>query len=581
MTKKQRTVELTRLMEMTPPTWLTNEKYQKFLDERDTLESQFVMGDALSTMFTSTELKALTLDDGWKSADGSLSPKFLYDKYLKGELVSDPTTGQDPKMVSTDNIRTSSKHAGNQWGYKNIVGDFGIDTPSAWINFGTFNLIKIDGKLCITPINVEHRLWGLIGFPLGIVNLKSKHPLWFYHHDLPEVYDDVLQKMVRGIKVNDMYLSDIVEKCNSLGATSVVEDTIKNRFWKNKFKFSFLPMFSQSQTEEYFSEINDSSSKTTAQMFHAEPHPLQYWVKEFSSVKVTKFSPAGKHLHSLFETMTDSQLVKLESMMVTHTVIQMNIKGGYIPHSDKALVNLFDINKSNITEEIKDKTMDDLNWLDSVLSKSEFPIPITKQIAQHFLKMRSYLDDSNKLIADKALFMDEWNQFFASKGENANNGNLTKFLGFWRKSTPDSYKGAWGILLDEFLNRGDEVGIVIKSPSVPRLFSTDVIYDSHIDYNKLDVDGTQLITKPVGGHIISDMELIRMTSEERNQAFIDEGIGDNFDFNKNCRAMSKYHNLRMGVLRLSEYLPIMDNEKMVREARIKKYNELKQKEILI
>ena len=97
MGKKQRTAELTRLMEMTPPTWLTKEKYQKFLDDRDTLESQFVMGDALSTMFTSTQLKNLTLDDGWKSADGSLSPKFLYDKYLKGELVSDPTTGQDPK----------------------------------------------------------------------------------------------------------------------------------------------------------------------------------------------------------------------------------------------------------------------------------------------------------------------------------------------------------------------------------------------------------------------------------------------------------------------------------------------------
>ena len=121
MSKKERTAKLTRLMEMTPPTWLTKEKYKKFLDERDTLESQFVMGDALSTMFTSTELKNLTLDDGWKSADGSLSPKFLYDKYLKGELVSDPTTGQDPKMVSTDNIRTASKHAGNQWGYKNIV----------------------------------------------------------------------------------------------------------------------------------------------------------------------------------------------------------------------------------------------------------------------------------------------------------------------------------------------------------------------------------------------------------------------------------------------------------------------------
>ena len=340
-------------------------------------------------------------------------------------------------------------------------------------------------------------------------------------------------------------------------------------------------MFSQSQTEEYFSEINDSSSKTPAQMFHAEPHPLQYWVKEFSSVKVTKFSPASKHLHSLFETMTASQLVKLESMMVTHTVIQMNIKGGYIPHSDKALVNLFDINKNNVTEEIKDKTMDDLNWLDSVLSKSEFPVPITKQIAQHFLRMRSYLDDSNKLIADKALFMDEWNQFFASKGENVNNGNLTKFLGFWRKSTPDSYKGAWRILLDEFINRGEEIGIVTKSPSVPRLFTADVTYDSYIENNKLDVCGKLLTTKPVAGHRISDMELIRISPEERNKAFIDEGLGDTFDFNKNCRAMSKYHNLRMGVLRLSEYLPIMDNEKMVRKARITKYNELKQNEILI
>ena len=37
----------------------------------------------------------------------------------------------------------------------------------------------------------------------------------------------------------------------------------------------------------------------------------------------------------------------------------------------------------------------------------------------------------------------------------------------------------------------------------------------------------------------------------------------------------------MGVLRLSEYLPIIDNDKQVREVRIKKYNELKQREILI
>ena len=584
MNKKQKTAELSRLMEMIPPSWLTNETYEEFLDNRDTWQREFSMAWSLNELL-GHDAKDFTIDKGWNSADGATSPKFLLDKYLNGELISDPTTGQDPKTWSPDNVKTASKHAGNQWGYKKEIITMGndviINTPSAWINFGTFNLIKMGGKLCITPINVEHRLWGIIAFPMNLITLASKHSLWFYHKDLPEVFDSEIQKMVRGIRVNDMYLSDIVTKCNELGATNVTEDTIKNRFFENKFKFSFLPFFSQTQTEEYFSEINDSSSKTVAQMFHAEPHPIQYWVKEFSSVKVTKFTPCGKHLHPVFETMKYGNLVKLESLMISHTILQKNIKGGYIPHSDKALVSLFDDNKSKVTDEIKENTISDLNWLDSVLSKSEIPLSITKQLAQHFLKIRDYLDDSNKVIADKALFIDEWNEWFASKGENQNNGQLTEFAGYWRKSTTDAYKGAWGIILNEFISRNEEVGIVIKSPAVPRLFSDDVIYDSHIEHTKIDVDGKLLTTKPVGGHRISDMELIRMTTEERNQAFIDEGIGDTFDFNKNCRAMSKYHNLRMGVLRLSEYLPIMDNEKAVRQARIKKYNELKQKEILI
>ena len=36
MNKKQKTAELIRLMEMTPPSWLTKETYQEFLDKRDT-----------------------------------------------------------------------------------------------------------------------------------------------------------------------------------------------------------------------------------------------------------------------------------------------------------------------------------------------------------------------------------------------------------------------------------------------------------------------------------------------------------------------------------------------------------------
>ena len=77
------------------------------------------------------------------------------------------------------------------------------------------------------------------------------------------------------------------------------------------------------------------------------------------------------------------------------------------------------------------------------------------------------------------------------------------------------------------------------------------------------------------------MELIRLTDDERDEAFKEEGLGDKFDFNLNCRASSSYHNQRMGVLRLSEYLPIINDDEKVREARLQKYYELKAKPILI
>jgi hypothetical protein len=233
-----------------------------------------------------------------------------------------------------------------------------------------------------------------------------------------------------------------------------------------------------------------------------------------------------------------------------------------------------------VTEDIKEEVINDLYWLYSLISKSDTTLPITRQLSQQFLKIRDYLDDIGKVIVDKTLFTNSWVEWF-SKNQNDSNGQMTLFAGHWRKSNPDDYKKAWAIILNEFLSKGMDIGILPKSTSVPRLFSESTIFDSYIQNNKLDIDNTLLTSKPVGGHMISDMELIRMTPEERNQAAKLEGMGDVFDFDKNCRAMSSYHNLRMGVLRLSEYLPIIHNEKMLRKARIKKYNELKQKEILI
>ena len=73
-----------------------------------------------------------------------------------------------------------------------------------------------------------------------------------------------------------------------------------------------------------------------------------------------------------------------------------------------------------------------------------------------------------------------------------------------------------------------------------------------------------------------------MTDSERDEAFQEEGIADKFDFNLNCRASSSYHNQRMGVLRLSEYLKIMNkSDEEVKEIEKKKKIELRAKPILV
>ena len=125
------------------------------------------------------------------------------------------------------------------------------------------------------------------------------------------------------------------------------------------------------------------------------------------------------------------------------------------------------------------------------------------------------------------------------------------------------------------------IGIVEQSHSLDRVFSGDVIDDNLSENDGKDIDGTILKTAPVGGHIISDMELLRLTKKQRDQAAKEENIGDVFDFDKNCRAMSAYHNNRMGTLRLSKYMQIInESDDLVRSPVVLNYNSLKLKPIV-
>jgi len=218
-----------------------------------------------------------------------------------------------------------------------------------------------------------------------------------------------------------------------------------------------------------------------------------------------------------------------------------------------------------------------------LVSSSSAPIKLSRQMIQQLLTMRKFLDFNGYVIQDSISFMEEYVKYYKEAQED-DDDNLTPFGRNVRSGSKVNSKNAFLTTRKDFLKSItdidylESIGIVPQAESLKRVFSRDVISENLEINNGEDIDGKELLTSPVGGHIISDMELIRMTDKERDEAFKAEGLGDEFDFDKNCRAMSSYHNQRMGVLRLSEYLLVInETDSVVRARRMIKYNEVKAK----
>ena len=317
MNKKQKTEKLGRLIEQKTPDWLDNEQYEEYTKKRSTLRANSNIENNIESIFGEDILEGKSPNPNWKSYSFQASPEPLVTQYNNDLLFSEPGSGQDPKMYSAANLKTAAHHSGRHWGSNENKDENGKLKPSnsQWIESGTFNIVEYpNGKVVLEPCNVEHRLWGLIGFPLGIVPVDSKHDLWFYDDGLPELYDEDSKQMHRRIKVNKMYLSDIVKECDACGVNVTEADVLNSHFYSNDFNFTILPFYSKEECEHYFREVNTSSSKTRLQLHHSESGEIMYFWKNNSSPKCVNFKPMKCNYHPLIELLPDTDKVKLEGL---------------------------------------------------------------------------------------------------------------------------------------------------------------------------------------------------------------------------------------------------------------------------
>jgi hypothetical protein len=594
-TKKEKQEHLTALIEMKTPMWLTKEVYREYLDSFEFYKETLSTSSQFKSSIEQFLSKQLSVDPNlqWGFIDVDVNAKFFVDLWNDGRIISPPSTGQDPKQYTKSNEETASEHAGNMWGKKE--GSF-------WLREGVLNfVIYPSGKTVLEATDIEHRLWGIIAGGMGYVPFKSNEKLYFSSPKIKRINKDGEDS--NKIEINGLTIYEIVEEANKYTQGNVVTiDDVLNRYYRadHTFKLRLLPMYSEKECHNLYRVLNKSDNKSEAQLLHASTYPSNFWVKTLSSVKLDRFKAADYNLHPLFkELYPNNLLISLESLMTSHMILQYIINNDYFVESTDVKIRqkIHDSYgyssqwNSNKVEDIKESLIEKLDTLYTFYSKIDNP-KITRQVIQQILQVLKWIDDENYIVSDWDLFSNSLYDFIQIERlhhEGADKGTKTKFGTNLGASNLKDYKDAFNFIKKRFLQpnliKSDNsltIGVSPKSEKVPRLFSNDVIDDSFKKLKGIDIDGTPIQGRRVGGHIISNFELIRMNDDERVQSFIDEGLGNKFDFDLNCRAMSSYHNMRMGILRLSEYLKIMHLSDLAINNAIKtKKEKLSQNPILV
>lgn len=565
-----------KLIESETPSWLTTTIYGntlKLWDKNQAKMSDFeFFVDKLidSLNVHSSEITFHRKKDNTYHLLEGISASTLLERFEKERIISTPETGQDPKIVNKTNTKIAQEHAGTHW-------------EGGWKNPITINLVLYsNGEIVISIVDGEHRIWGLIGFLLGIVALSHPkgEPLFFES-----------EKMSRKIQVNGLTLPQIVEMANKnlKDADETVSDyEVIERFNKYKIPAVVLPMYNKKQCSSHFYDLNaKSSDKKIPQLMHSFSYESNDIIKSFSSIKNHNFGGSFDTLHHFYyNRFTETEKSQLKTFMISHMITQFFISGDFVNSSDSSIRNKF--NSLNgyeglFTEEIQHALIESLDFLESLYSQISATNSPSLQKIQQLLKIRKTLSELNLRIYNKKKFIESFEFFVESNIKNDDNSR-TEFGANMYCSGKSNAESAWEFIRSNFLGTGDyastksytefnEIGIKPIGSKIPRTFSDKIIIQSVKKYNNKNIEGSIFNKKPEGGHRISDWELNLLSDQERNQAAKEEGCftNDKFNHEENCRPICEYHNNRQGELRLSRYLEIMNESDEFVNQEIEKY----------
>jgi hypothetical protein len=551
-----------KLIEMESPKWLTTEIYNNTLKHWDKNRekmrqfSYFVKKLESALNLHESEITFHRKNDDTYHILNGVSPSTFYERFAKEDIISTPETGQDPKIVNKANTIAAQEHAGTHW-------------QGQWKNPLTLNLVLYsNGRVVISIVDGEHRIWGIVGFLLGIVSLG---------HPKNEILYFESEKMISKIEVNGLTLPEIVKRANNNlrnADETISEYEVIERFDRYKVPVVVLPMYDKVECSSHFYDLNaKSSDKKIPQLMHSFSYPANDVIKTFSSIKNHSFGGSKDELHDFYENrFTPDEKSKLKTFMISHMILQFLNEKKFVNSSDSKIRDKFLSLKGYygiFTEALLNSLIETLTFLESLYSQIKLAKSPSLQKIQQLMMIRMVIADNNIRIYNKKKFITQF-ESFVENNILKDDGSRSVFGANMYYGGKNNAEMAFETIRKYFLGNGDlhtfkneeELKLIGLKPigsTLPRTFSDKIIIESNRKYNNQNIEGSTFKKKPVGGHRISHHELENLSDSERDVAAKEEGgfTDDKFNHEENCRPMCDYHNNRMGILRLSRYLEIM------------------------